>query len=192
MKRQVYGLLGVVLDYPASALPAAVSRLVELLSEGSHPAAAALIAFQDALQSEGLTGLQEWYIRTFDFRADSSLYIGHHLFGQTGRRGVFIAELTDRYREHQLPATEDLPDHISGLLRYLAVLDPGEEASELIHACLIPAISRINAATGVAASPYRTVLEVLPGLLQQSENGRHPSGELAWIPFSSSHFPILP
>jgi len=192
MNRKAFGLLAAVLDYPGSALPAAVSRLIGLLAEDSQQAAAALTAFQGALQSEGLTGLQEWYIRTFDFRADSSLYIGHHLFGETGRRGVFLAELTDRYREYQLPATEELPDHISCLLRYLAALEPGEEASELIRACVLPALSRINAVQAIAASPYRTVLEVLPGLLEQSVNDCHPSGELAWIPSYSSHFPILP
>ncbi len=192
MNRQVYGLLATVLDYPGAALPAAVGRLIELLREDSTQSAAALVAFQGEFQSGGLTGLQEWYIRTFDFRADSSLYVGHHLFGESGRRGVFISELADRYRGRQLPPAEDLPDHIGCLLRYLAALDPGEEASELIHACLIPAISRINAAKAIAASPYRPVLEVLPGLLQQSENDCVPSGELAWIPSSSSHFPILP
>lgn len=192
MNRQIYGLLASVFEYPGPSVPGAVSRLIELMPEDSAQPATGLIAFQDELQSEGLTGLQEWYIRTFDFRADCSLYIGHHLFGETGRRGVFMAELIDRYRERQLPAAEDLPDHISCLLRYLATLDPGEEASELIHACLIPAISRINAAKAIAASPYRTVLEVLPGLLHQSGNDGLPSGELAWIPSSSSHFPILP
>lgn len=192
MNRQVYALAAAVLDYPGPMLPAAVGRLIELLLEDSAQSAAAFVAFQRELESGGLTALQEWYIRTFDFRADSSLYIGHHLFGESGRRGVFISELADRYRERRLPAAEELPDHISCLLRYLAALEPGEEASELIHACLIPAISRVNAVQAIAASPYRPVLEVLPGLLQQSENDRPRSGELAWIPFSSSHFPILP
>lgn len=192
MTRQVYGLFAAVLDYPGPELPAAVGSLIELLSEDSPESATALAAFRGELQSGGLTGLQEWYIRTFDFRADCSLYIGHHLFGESGRRGVFISELTGRYRERRLPAAEELPDHISCLLRYLAALEPGEEASELIHACLIPAISRINAVKAIAASPYRPVLEALPGLLQQSENDRPATGELAWIPFSSSHFPILP
>lgn len=192
MNRRVFELLALVFDYPSAALPAAVDCLIEILSEESPQAAAALIAFQGKLQSQGLTILQEWYIRSFDFRADSSLYIGHHLFGETGRRGAFIAELVDRYRQYQLPATEDLPDHISRLLRYLAALEPGEEASELIHACLVPALSRINAVQALAASPYRDVLEVLPRLLQQSETVLNQSGELAWIPSSSSHFPILP
>lgn len=191
MNREVYGLLATALDYPGSALPGAVDRLLEMLPEISHEAAKALNDFRDQLQSVELTGLQEWYIRTFDFRADASLYIGHHLFGETGRRGVFIAELTGRYQKHQLPATEDLPDHISGVLRYLGTLEPGEEASELVHACLIPALSRINAVEAIAASPYRAVLEALPGLLQQIENDSWPSGELAWIPSYSSPFPIL-
>lgn len=192
MNREIYRSFAAVFAYPNAALSAALDRLVELLPEDSPQAVAALIAFQSEFQSKGLAGLQEWYIRTFDFRADSSPYIGHHLFGETGRRGVFIAELTGRYRDFRLPETEDLPDHISCLLRYLAVLDPSEEASELIHACLLPALSRINAVEAIAASPYRIVLAILPRLLEQSEGGRYSSGELAWIPSSSSHFPILP
>lgn len=191
MNGRVYALFGQLLDYPSSVLPGAVAELIALLD--NYPEAiAGLIVFQRNVQSQGLAELQECYIRTFDFRADCSLYLGHHLFGESGRRGVFMAELTDRYREKQLAEREDLPDHLSCVLRYLAVLDPGEEASELVHACLIPAISRINAVKAVAISPYRSVLEVLPRLLDNGENGPHLPGELAWIPSYSSHFPILP
>ncbi|MFZ0593532.1 MAG: hypothetical protein WAM39_23945, partial [Bryobacteraceae bacterium] len=82
--------------------------------------------------------------------------------------------------------------HMSCLLRYLAALDPGEEASELIHGCLIPAISRIIAANAMAMSPYRVVLEGLLVLLQQNNVGHVQLGEFAWTSSSSSHFPILP
>jgi len=191
MNREAYTLLAAVLDYPADALPEAVARLVKILPEVSPETATALAAFERSLKSNGIPSLQEWYIRTFDFRADSSLHIGHHLFGETGRRGVFVAELTGRYRRYSLPETEDLSDHISCVLRYLAALEPGEEASELIHACMIPALSRINAVEAIKASPYRTVLEVLPGFLR-GESTCCASGELAWIPSYSSPFPILP
>ncbi len=191
MNRRIYALFGDLLDYPSSALPGAVAEFIALLTD--YPEAmAGLVEFQRDVESEGITGMQEWYIRTFDFRADCSLYLGHHLFGESGRRGVFMAELLDRYRERHLPKPEDLPDHLSCVLRYLAVLDPGEERSELIRACLLPAISRLNAVKAVAASPYKSVLEVLPGLLQRGDNGSHLPGELAWIPSYSSHFPILP
>lgn len=192
MKGQIYELLADVFDYPSPVLPGSLNQLITLLQEDLPEAAAALTAFLSVLETAGLTRLQELYIQTFDFRADCSLYVGHYLFGETGRRGAFLAELSERYRERQLPATTEIPDHMSCLLRYLAALDPGEEASELIHGCLIPAISRITAADAITRSPYRVVFEALLVLLQQKDSGLSQLGEFAWTSSSSSHFPILP
>jgi nitrate reductase molybdenum cofactor assembly chaperone len=192
MKRRTYELLAGVLDYPGPMLMPAVYELVSLLPEDSPEAAAALSTFQGVLETAGVVRLQELYIQTFDFRADCSLYVGHYLFGETGRRGAFLAELSDRYCERELAVGTEVPDHLSCLLRYLGALDAGEEASELIHGCLIPAISRIVAANAMARSPYRVVLEGLLVLLQQSNGSPVQLGEFAWTSSSSSHFPILP
>ena len=194
MKRGSYELLAEVLDYPGPGLTSAVGELVLLLASESPDAAAALSAFQGLLETAGITRLQELYIQTFDFRADCSLYVGHYLFGETGRRGAFLAELSERYRERRLSVGMEIPDHLSCLLRYLAMLDAGEEAGELIHGCLIPAISRITAANAMARSPYRVVLESLLVLLQHSnvDGNNIQLGEFAWTSSSSSHFPILP
>ena len=192
MKQQAYELLADILDYPNLAMPLSVQRLVFLLQEEELLAAAALAEFQSVLETAGIARFQELYIQTFDFRADCSLYVGHYLFGESGRRGLFLAELSERYRERRLAAISDIPDHMSCLLRYLAALEPGEEAAELIHGCLIPAISRVIAADAIAKSPYRVVLEALLVLLQQKDSGYPELGEFAWTSSSSSHFPILP
>lgn len=192
MKQQAYELLADILDYPNPAMPLSVQRLVFLLQEEEPLAAAALAEFQSVLETAGIARFQELYIQTFDFRADCSLYVGHYLFGESGRRGLFLAELSERYRERRLAASSDIPDHMSCLLRYLAALEPGEEAAELIHGCLIPAISRVIAADAIAKSPYRVVLEALLVLLQQKDSGYPELGEFAWTSSSSSHFPILP
>lgn len=192
MKQQAYQLLADIFDYPNPTMPLSVNRLIFLLKEEQPQAAAALTGFQGVLETAGIARFQELYIQTFDFRADCSLYVGHYLFGESGRRGLFLAELTGRYRERQLPATSDMPDHMSCLLRYLAALEPGEESSELIQGCLIPAISRITAANAITRSPYRVVLEALLALLQQEDSGHPELREFAWTSSSSSHFPILP
>jgi nitrate reductase delta subunit len=192
MKRRRYELLADVLDYPGPRLAPAVYELVSLLSKDSPEAAAALSTFQTAFETAGIAQLQELYIQTFDFRADCSLYVGHYLFGETGRRGAFLAELSERYCERELMVGTEVPDHLTCLLRYLATLDAGEETSELIHGCLLPAISRIAAANAMARSPYRVVLEGLLILLRQSTISHVQLGEFAWTSSSSSHFPILP
>jgi len=77
---------------------------------------------------------------------------------------------------------------MSGLLHYLSVLEPGAEASELIHGWLIPAVSRIIAANAIAGSPYRLVLEALLTALRQKDRDHSDSGEFAWTSSSSSPF----
>lgn len=191
MRRQSYSLFADVLDYPGPALPRSVSQLLDLLSDGLPEHVIAIEAFQNALEKAGISRFQELYIQTFDFRADCSLYVGHYLFGESGRRGAFLAELSDRYRERQLSAAGELPDHMSCLLRYLSALEPDEEASELIHGCLIPALSRIIAANAIVRSPYRLVLEALLAVLRQKDGDHSDSGEFAWTSSSSSPFPIL-
>lgn len=191
MRQQIHKLFAQVLDYPGPALSRSVSQLLNLLANSLPEHVLAIEAFQNALEEAGLSRFQELYIQTFDFRADCSLYVGHYLFGESGRRGAFLAELSNRYRERQLPATRDLPDHMSGLLHYLSALEPGEEASELIHGCLIPALSRITAANAIARSPYRLVLEALLAILRQKDRDHSDSGEFAWTSSSSSPFLIL-
>jgi nitrate reductase molybdenum cofactor assembly chaperone len=191
MRQQIHNLFALFLDYPSPALPRSVNQLLSLLREGLPEHVLAIEAFQNALEKAGISRFQELYIQTFDFRADCSLYVGHYLFGESGRRGAFLAELSDRYRERQFPATGELPDHMSCLLRYLSALEPGEEASELIHGCLIPALSRITAANAIAKSPYRLVLEALLAILRQKDGDHSDSGEFAWTSSSSSPFPIL-
>lgn len=192
MTRQVYSFLADVFDYPGPALSESVSRLVDLLGDESPTAAAAVCGLQSVLKASGLAGLQEIYIQAFDFRADCALYIGHHLFGETGKHGIFLAELAEKYRERQLPVTEELPDHLSYLLRYLAKLEDAEETRELVYACLIPALSRITAVKALTGNPYLPVLQALPELLENSGDARPQTGELAWITSSSSPFPMLP
>ncbi|MFZ0594473.1 MAG: hypothetical protein WAM39_28720, partial [Bryobacteraceae bacterium] len=113
MKGRRYELLADVLDYPGPRLAPALYELASLPPEASPEAAAALSTFQSVLETAGITRLQELYIQTFDFRADCSLYVGHYLFGETGRRGAFLAELSERYCERELAATTEVPDHMS-------------------------------------------------------------------------------
>lgn len=190
MNSEVHRLLADVFCYPDPALPEAVDRLLALLPDDAPQATAALTGFRSSLRTLGISGLQEIYIQAFDFRSDCALYIGHHLFGDTGRHGVFIAELAGRYRELGLPITEELPDHLSCILRFLAEIQPSEEAAELIHVCLIPALARINQVKALATNPYLPVLQALPVLLQ--EPNLSPIGELGWLTSSSSPFPMLP
>jgi len=53
----------------------------------AHHIESPLAPFARLLESSTLAGLQEEYVATFDFNPAVALYLGHHLFGTTGKRG---------------------------------------------------------------------------------------------------------
>src|SRR5690348_11059632 len=116
MKPQAYELLADVFDYPGSELPASVNQLVALLPEYSPEAVAALAAFQSVFQSAGFFRSQDVYIRTLRSRASCSLDAAYFLSGESGPRGLFLAGRAARSRGRKLPATIEMPDHMSCLL----------------------------------------------------------------------------
>lgn len=109
--------------------------------------------------------LEEAYTRTFDLNGDTSLYVGHHLFGEDWRRGLFLAGLKRSYTESGFPSGSELPDHLPLLLRFISRRErggePDDEVDDLIRDCLIPAVSRLVTTLRDDGSPYRAALEMI-------------------------------
>ncbi len=181
----LYALMAYLLDYPGADF---TDNIVRCLASGSGEVLPLLQAFCGRVQNVGIARLQEIYIETFDFHAETSPYIGHHLFGEEIRRSLFMAELRGRYRERGLVENSELPDHLGNVLRFLGATRAGEERSELIHACLIPAIRHMLRALQ-PDSPYTPLLQAILLMAQQEATAVTSDGEIAWIPFCSSSFP---
>ncbi len=134
--------------------------------------------------------LEEIYTRTFDLNGDTSLYVGHHLFGDDWRRGLFLAQLNHTYKETGFSCGAELPDHLSPLLRFIALHESGEETEELIHDCVIPAVTHLLTSLRDDENPYRATLQTL----LQTLGGDAPETVYETIPckpFYTSPFPIL-
>ena len=93
---------------------------------------------------------RELFTRTFDLQMICYPYIGYHLFGESFKRGAFLAMLIDRYRSfdfHYRPedcdpnSMEELPDHISLILEFVSELNDREEQQILVSDALIPALN---------------------------------------------------
>ncbi len=181
----LYAALANLLDYPG---PDLLDRTGQALACNSAPIEARLQAFHGRIEHLGIPRLQEIYVETFDLKAETSPYLGHHLFGEEIRRSLFMAELRGRYRELGIPNTTELPDHLANVLRFLAVLEAGQERAELIHDCLLPALHHMLRAMH-PDNPYTFLLETILPALQQDTNSIPNNGEIAWTPFSSSFSP---
>jgi nitrate reductase molybdenum cofactor assembly chaperone NarJ/NarW len=182
-----YTVIAHLLDYPEANF---VDNITRCLAWDSGEGRPILQAFRDRVQELGVVRLQEIYIETFDFHAETSLYIGHHLFGEEIRRSLFMAELRGRYRECGVVENPEVPDHLANVLRFLGATQAGEERSELIYACLVPAIRHMLQAMK-AENPYTTLLQAILLICKQETTAVTPDGEIEWMPFCSSSSPTL-
>lgn len=164
----LYSLFAEILGYPECPIGKAVGDcMAELVPE--FPDAHAHIAdFQNAVAGRSLGQLQETYTYAFDLRPDCTPNLGYHLFGDDGRRGLFLAELKGRMEARGIPLGFELPDHISLLLRYLEAVE--EERAPVVEDCLLPAVSRMVEILDSTENPYKHALRALLSLLQYQHN----------------------
>jgi nitrate reductase delta subunit len=158
---QVLEAFAELLSYPASDPAPAARRCRALLSGRS---AAALAAFVSRAERARPHEMEEAYSSTFDLDPACAPYVGHHLAGETPKRGIFMARLADAYREDGFAggaASGELPDHVSVVLRYLAAVPSGPRRKALLEDALVPALDGMLAALPDPESVYRPVLAAL-------------------------------
>lgn len=107
---------------------------------------------------------QEYYVQTFDLMPSCSLYISVHLFGEESfKRAELMAGLRGAYESRGVCATTELPDHLAVVLRQSPRLTD-EEWSELVHLCLLPALTIMIRKLEKGANPYSFLLKTLQAL----------------------------
>jgi nitrate reductase delta subunit len=164
-----------VLEYPTAELGDRCAALSRLLEEDRPGASQAMRDFGESIQPLPLPQLEEIYAATFDVNPVCCLYVGYHVFGESYKRGAFMAQLNAEYRERGFEPGNELPDHLPVVLRYLAALDDAEHRSSLLEEAVRPALTRIckgfERTDNVYAKLVRSVVLALesPGLVPAKE-----------------------
>jgi nitrate reductase delta subunit len=138
---------------------------------GINPQAASLIEESRAF-AEGATQarLEELYTSTFDLKAVCHPYVGYHLFGESYKRGAFLARLNEGYRERGFSAGSELPDHLPVVLRFLALKEDGEFSETLLREGVIPAVEEMaHTFRDGGGNPYKGVIQALALVLRDEE-----------------------
>ncbi len=166
---KLFLLFAEILEYPTLALYECFEECISLLLDWNSEAAKLLKKFEFFLARVALTQMQEIYTRTFDLQPACYPYVGHHLFGEDYRRGLFMAGLKRQYLSRDFSAGQELPDHLAVILRFLTKPSGDNENHELIHECLIPALEKMLMGLREEDNPYRGVLQAL--LLAMQKGG---------------------
>lgn len=163
----IYAAFAIILEYPGSTLAETIAECAAQLAQDFPEAHSNLLAFEAAIEGGNLGQLQEAYTAAFDLLPDCTPNLGHHIFGDDARRGVFLAELKARMEARGMALGVELPDHIGLILHYLDAAE--EERPTLIEDCLIPAVSRMLEVLNDKGNPYEHALRALLNLLRRQQ-----------------------
>lgn len=109
--------------------------------------------------------MKELYTTTFDMQPVCYPYLGYQLFGESYKRGAFMAQLNEAYHTIGYSAVQELPDHVAIVLRYLGLDATNRQhdfCQALINEGLIPAMEKMLKVFGEGSeNPYFGLLSAL-------------------------------
>lgn len=153
-----------LLLYPGANYHELVRRCQAELAAALGEDADFLAAFAEAIHALTPEELEELYTRTFDLNPTCALEVGWHLFGENYSRGDFLVKMRQALRQHGLPESAELPDHLTHVLSVLGRLPPAEYAP-FAESHVVPAIDKMLAGLAEQGNPYEKLLRAIRRLV---------------------------
>lgn len=154
-----------LLDYPTPAIAEQAGECARLLGESQPDGAILLDDFIRSLDQRLPQQIEELYTAVFDLQPVCYPYVGYHLFGESYKRGAFMARLNEQYHQHGYSSGKELPDHAPVILRFLALAPERRQddfGRALLYEGLAPALEKMQAAMrDQAGNPYMAVVSAL-------------------------------
>ncbi|HHB92290.1 MAG TPA: hypothetical protein ENK59_03650, partial [Thioploca sp.] len=91
--KQLYICFSQLLDYPTADLKTQTQTCIDLLKTNHIEAAEQMAKFLEFVQNKDIGYLEEVYTGTFDVNPACHIFAGHLLFGESFKRGAFMAGL---------------------------------------------------------------------------------------------------
>lgn len=166
-RRELLLLLGELLEYPGTDLPAGAARCRDLLADVQPEAAGLMADFAAFMESATSSRREELYTAAFDLNPQCSPYVGYQLLGEDPKRTALMVKLQEIYRGAGFSANGELPDHVAVLLRFLAVLEDEDEERDLTSEALLPALNKMAGLLEENRNVYGKVLRAAALLLDE-------------------------
>jgi len=90
--------------------------------------------FLTKIHALSLSEQEELYTRTLDLNPLAAPYVGYQIWGESYKRGEFMAALNSELKAHEIDLEGELPDHLRPILQYLSVSSaPLQELVEVLE-----------------------------------------------------------
>jgi nitrate reductase delta subunit len=132
-RARLFEIASLLLTYPDAELHGAVDELRAAVRGITHSGVREdLDLFLDWFGGGRSFDAQMHYVRTFDLRRQSGLYLTYYLHGDTRKRGLALLTLKQRYRARGLRlAAGELPDYLPVVLEFAATVGAGDGEAPL-------------------------------------------------------------
>ena len=161
----LFDLFAALLEYPSAETMEQAQGCLEQLKPIHLESAEALEKFVRRLDQLSLEKIRELYTITFDMQPVCYPYVGYQLFGESYKRGAFMAQLNEAYHAIDYSAGQELPDHLAVILRFLGLDSTnraGEFSQALLTSGLMPALEKmLNVFSENSENPYAELLAAL-------------------------------
>jgi nitrate reductase delta subunit len=138
-----YALLAEALRYPAPGrIEILEAGLMEMPGGGVKRA---FSVFVEHIQQLSLGEWEELHTGTLDLNPPAAPYLGFQMWGESYKRGNFMAHLNYQIKEMEIDTDGELPDHLIPVLRYLeAASGRGTSPSPELLEILVPAVEKMR------------------------------------------------
>ena len=134
----------------------------------SAGASAPLDDFRNFLEANDISRIEEAFTGTFDLQSLCHPYVGYQLCGESQQRTMFMIKLRELYQQHGFISGNELPDHLTEVLRFIGSIADQECRLEIIQDGLLPALAKMTQGIESDGHPYMALLKALQNFLTET------------------------
>ena len=164
--RQFAALCG----YPGQGVAAEAAACSANLQQISSGASTPLEVFLRFLEANDVSRIEEAFTGTFDLQSVCHPYVGYQLCGESQQRTMFMIKLKELYQQYGFISGNELPDHLTEVLRFIGSIDDQACRLEIIQDGILPALAKMTLGIESEGHPYISLLRALQSFLTEIED----------------------
>jgi len=157
-----------LLAYPDARVAQRAAECAEQLKGINAEASNFLGRFTDFLGASDASRIEEAFTGSFDLQALYHPYVGYQLCGESQQRTLFMLKLAELYRQHGFIPGNELPDHLSEVLRFVGSISDQDCRLEIILDGLLPALEKITLGIDTEKYAYLDLIKALQSFLTET------------------------
>jgi nitrate reductase delta subunit len=154
-----------LLSYPSQSVTTDAIACSADLKLVSPEASTSLEDFISFLKASDISRIEEAFTGTFDLQSLCHPYVGYQLCGESQQRTMFMIKLKELYQQHGFISGNELPDHLTEVMRFIGSIADQDCRQEIIQDGLLPALAKITQGIESDGHPYVSLLNALQSFL---------------------------